>query len=139
MCEIQIRLLRDSIDAGAVLASVHDARCGAQMLFLGCTRETTGDRLTTLLTYEAYEAMATEVLQEIAATAAARWPLYFLTVHHRLGVVAAGEASVAVAASSPHRAPVMEALPWLLDSLKSQVPIWKQEQFYDGSTEWIHQ
>jgi molybdopterin synthase catalytic subunit len=138
MCEIQIRLLRDPIDTLAVLASVHDPRCGAQMLFLGCTRETTGDKQTTLLTYEAYETMATDVLHEIALSAAARWPLYFLTIHHRLGIVAAGESSIAVAASSPHRPPVMEALPWLLDTIKSQVPIWKQERFHDGSTEWIH-
>jgi molybdopterin synthase catalytic subunit len=57
---------------------------------------------------------------------------------HRLGVVLPGEASVAVAVSAPHRAAAFEAARWLIDTLKEEVPIWKQEHWADGSTEWVH-
>ena len=69
---------------------------------------------------------------------AERWPLRAIAIQHRLGLVEVGQASVAVAVASSHRGPVMEAIPWLMDRLKQRVPIWKQETYADGSTEWIH-
>jgi molybdopterin synthase catalytic subunit len=57
---------------------------------------------------------------------------------HRLGRVPVAEASVAVAISTPHRADAFAAGQWLIDSLKRDVPIWKREQWADGTTEWVH-
>lgn len=137
-CRIDISLVESEIDCEGMLRWIGDDDSGARLLFVGCTRRTTGDKTTELLAYEAYREMAETELRALAAAAAERWPLRAVAIHHRLGRVDVGEASVAVAVSSSHRAPVMEAVPWLMDRLKEQVPIWKQETYADGSTEWIH-
>lgn len=137
-CRIDIALVDDALDGDSLLRWVGDEDCGARMVFLGCTRRTTGDRVTERLAYEAYRELAVTELSDLAREASARWPLRAVAIHHRLGVVGVGEASVAVAVSSSHRGAVMEVVPWLMDRLKERVPIWKQETYADGSSEWIH-
>lgn len=138
VCRIDISLVESVIDCQAMLESIGDEESGARLVFVGCTRRTTGDRVTTRLAYEAYQAMAESELRGLASEAAARWPLRAIAIQHRLGVVDVGQASVAVAVASSHRGPVMESIPWLMDRLKERIPIWKQETYADGSTEWIH-
>ena len=133
-----IQLTRAPIDCNAVLAGVHSLAAGAVVLFLGTTREITGDRRTSCLDYECYPAMAERKLAELEAQARARWPLVDCTIVHRLGRVDLGEASVAIAVSSAHRQPAFEAGQWLIDTLKRVVPIWKCEHWADGTTEWVH-
>ena len=70
--------------------------------------------------------------QRIATTAAARHALTAVTIVHRVGVVEVGEASVVIAASSPHRRPALDAVAWAIDELKASVPIWKKEHFVGG-------
>ena len=82
--------------------------------------------------------MALQELQQLEASARQRWPLEACQIVHRLGIVPASETSVAVVVSSAHRADAFAAGQWLIDTLKQQVPIWKQEQWSDGSTEWVH-
>ena len=137
-CRIEVALVETAIDCEAMLRWVGDEECGARMVFLGCTRRTTGEKVTSRLAYEAYRAMAESELSSLASEAAERWPLRAVAIQHRLGVVDVGQASVAVAAASSHRGPVMEAIPWLMDRLKERVPIWKQETYLDGTTEWMH-
>ena len=67
-----------------------------------------------------------------------QWPLKACAIVHRVGVVENGQASVVVAVSSPHRIEAFEAAQWIMDTLKRTVPIWKKEQWSDGSTEWVH-
>lgn len=137
-CRIDVLLVEAAIDCDAMLRWVGDQESGARLVFVGCTRRTTAGKITERLAYEAYREMAEAELQSLAAAAAERWPLRAVAIHHRIGLVEVGQASVAVAAASSHRAPVMEAVPWLMDRLKEQVPIWKQETYVDGSSEWIH-
>jgi molybdopterin synthase catalytic subunit len=66
------------------------------------------------------------------------WPLVTCSIVHRLGLVPLGEASVAVVVSSPHRQEAFDAGEWLIDTLKERVPIWKQEHWADGRSDWIH-
>lgn len=108
------------------------------MLFLGITREFTAGRQTVELSYEAYREMAELELGKLEAQARQRWPLVECVIVHRLGVVAVSEASVAIAVSSAHRDDAFAAGQWLIDSLKESVPIWKQERWADGGTEWVH-
>jgi molybdopterin synthase catalytic subunit len=61
-----------------------------------------------------------------------------VAIVHRVGDVPAGETSVAIAVSSPHRTAAFEAGQWLIDTLKQTAPIWKREQYADGTTEWQH-
>lgn len=133
-----IALTHAPIDATALLAQVTSPLAGAVVLFLGTVRELTGDRRTTALNYECYPEMAEKKLAELEAEARRRWPLVACAIVHRLGRLELTEASVAVAVSSPHRADAFMAGQWLIDTLKETVPIWKQELWADGGTEWVH-
>jgi len=126
------------IDTEALVARATSPEAGAVVLFLGTTREMTGGRQTVALDYEAYHEMAEQKLAGLEAEARERWPLVQCMIVHRLGRVPVGEASVAIVVSAPHRREAFDAGQWLIDTLKRDVPIWKREQWADGSTEWVH-
>lgn len=133
-----IQIITDPIDPNLVVASVESTQAGAVILFLGTVREFTHGRQTLFLEYEAYSEMARVKMQELARQARARWPVIHITLVHRIGRLDLGDASVAVAVSSPHRADAFEAGRYLIDTLKEVVPIWKKEHWADGTTEWVH-
>jgi molybdopterin synthase catalytic subunit len=133
-----VHLTHEPIDPAAVLAHVASNRVGAVVLFLGATREFTGERRTESLHYDCYPAMAERKMAELEGDARTRWPIVECAIVHRLGRVGLGETSVAIAVSSPHRRDAFEAGQWLIDRLKEVVPIWKQEHWADGATEWVH-
>ena len=133
-----IALTHEPIDAAAVLSKVASNQAGAAVLFLGTTREFTHGRQTASLDYECYPEMAEKKLAELETAARRRWPLVGCMIVHRLGRLALGEASVAIAVSSPHRRVAFEAGQWLIDTIKEVVPIWKQENWADGTSEWVH-
>lgn len=137
-CQIEVLLTNQPLNATLVQSKLEDDDCGAQLIFLGVTRRITGNQITTHLAYEAYQPMAENELRKIAETASETWPLRKIILHHRLGKVDVGQASVIVAATSSHRPAVMEAVPWMMDRLKQDVPIWKKESLADGSEGWIH-
>lgn len=133
-----VELTSEPIDTAALLESVRSPQAGAVVLFLGTVREMTAGRRTVALDYNAHEEMARVKLQELHEEACARWPVTQAGIVHRLGRLELGEVSVAVAVSCPHRADAFEAGRYLIDRLKEVVPIWKQENWDDGSTEWVH-
>lgn len=133
-----ICLTREPIDIAAVLESVRSPAAGAVVLFLGTTREMTDGRQTRWLNYEAYAPLAEKLLAELISQAQQRWPLVACSVAHRLGRVEVGEVSVAIAVSSGHRQAAFEAGQWLIDRLKESVPIWKEEHWADGTSQWVH-
>jgi molybdopterin synthase catalytic subunit len=133
-----IQLTHDPIDSAAVLREVASRNAGAVVLFLGVTREFTGDQQTESLDYECFPPMAEQKLAELEQTARERWPLTGCCLVHRLGHLKVGEASVAVAVSSPHRRDAFLAGQWLIDTLKEVVPIWKKENWRDGGSDWVH-
>ena len=133
-----IELTQEPIEADAVLRHVHSTRAGAVVLFLGTTREFTGSRQTASLDYECYPEMARARLQGLEAEARRRWSLVECALVHRLGRLGPGETSVAIAVSSAHRQDALEASKWLIDTLKEVVPIWKKENWSDGSSQWVH-
>lgn len=126
------------IDSAELIARVSSPAAGAVVLFLGTVRELTAGRQTLRLHYDCYPEMAERKLAELEAEAIGRWSLVGTAVVHRLGRLELGEASVAVAVSSAHRDAAFEAGRWLIDTLKEVVPVWKQEHWADGSTEWVH-
>lgn len=133
-----IELTEQPIDVPKLLAPMRQADSGAVVLFLGVTRQFTGDRQTVRLSYEAYREMAMKELAQLETAARRRWTLCQCAIVHRLGEVPPGEDSIAIAVSAPHRAAAFEAGQWLIDSLKTSVPIWKQEHWADGGSEWVH-
>ncbi len=132
------QLTQGPIDTASLLDEVASSQAGAVVLFLGTVREMTSGRRTVALDYECYPEMARRKMDELATEAHARWPLSGCAIVHRLGHLELGEASVAVAVSSPHRGQAFEAARWLIDTLKQVVPIWKKENWDDGSTQWVH-
>jgi molybdopterin synthase catalytic subunit len=132
------RLTSEPIDFAALTESVRSTQSGAVVLFLGTVREMTDGHQTAALEYEAFGPMAESKLAEIEAEACRRWPLDRVEIVHRVGRLELGEVSVAVAVSAPHRAQAFEAARYLIDSLKETVPIWKKENWQDGTSEWVH-
>lgn len=133
-----IQLTHDTIDSNDLLQRAKSPDAGAVLLFLGCTRQHTGGRETVDLTYDAYGKMAEKELTALETEARERWGLSECLIVHRLGTVPLGEASVAIAVASPHRRAAFEAGEWLIDTLKQRVPIWKQEHWANGTSEWVH-
>ncbi|MCA8995750.1 MAG: molybdenum cofactor biosynthesis protein MoaE [Planctomycetaceae bacterium] len=133
-----VDLTHDPIDCPRLLDFVTTPECGAVVLFLGTVRETTGDLRTVALDYEAYPEMALAKMNELADEALEKWDVRRVAILHRLGHLALGEASVAVAVSTPHRQASFEAGQYLIDELKVRVPVWKKENWADGTTEWVH-
>ena len=109
---------------------------GAECTFLGVTRpewhESHGQ--LTALKYEAHESMARAELQKLAEEAASRWAPLAIRIHHAIGTVRIGEASVVIQVVCGHRAEAFEACRWLIDELKTHVPIWKQELWENGAS-----
>jgi molybdopterin synthase catalytic subunit len=133
-----VQLITEPIDYTLLTEQVRRPDCGAVVTFLGTVRDLTNDQITLALDYEAYPAMAEKKMAEIERETRARWPVGEMAMIHRLGHLDVGEVSVAVAVSCPHRAEAFEACRFAIDRLKELVPIWKKENWADGSTEWVH-
>ncbi|MGH2450857.1 MAG: molybdenum cofactor biosynthesis protein MoaE [Candidatus Limnocylindria bacterium] len=130
------RLTEDAIDVGAVIAEAADDGAGAVATFLGTVRERSRGRRVLHLEYEAYEGMAEKVMAEIAGSLRAKYDLCAVAITHRIGRVAIGETSVAIAVSAPHREEALAACKEAIDTLKAEVPLWKKE-VYEGGEEWV--
>jgi molybdopterin synthase catalytic subunit len=109
-----------------------DSRAGAVVEFWGVVRLDEEGHPIQGLEYEVHEAMAEHQLRLIGEEAIERFGLKMSIIHHRIGFVAAGEASLFVSVSAPHRAAAFQAGQWLVDELKKKVPIWKRPKFTAG-------
>jgi molybdopterin synthase catalytic subunit len=134
---IHAAIVHDPIENGDVLSHVGSDEDGATLLFLGVVRDHADGRPVTGMTYESYEEMATPVLREIAEEAAQRIGGDRVAVVHRVGDLAIGDVSVAIAVSSPHRAESYEASRYVIEEIKKRLPIWKKEHYADGKQEWV--
>jgi molybdopterin synthase catalytic subunit len=130
-------ITREPIDPAGVLARVGADEDGAVLLFLGIVRDHNDGAAVRGLTYEAYDEMATRVLDEIAGEAAERLGTDRIAVVHRVGELGIGEASVAIAASSPHRAESFDATRYVIEEIKKRLPVWKKEHYVEGGAEWL--
>jgi molybdopterin synthase catalytic subunit len=128
-----ILLVREPIDASALVAHVRTASDGAVVTFDGCVRNQSHGRRTVHLDYEAYETMAIAKMHEIAAESRAKFSIDRVAIAHRLGRLEIGETSVFIAVSAPHRPAAFDACRYAIDTLKRTVPIWKKEYFEDGA------
>ena len=130
------RLTEEPIELNAVVAAVADDEAGAVATFLGTTRAHSRGRTVLHLDYEAYGGMAEQELARIAQELAQRYDLCKVAITHRIGRVAIGETSVAIAVSARHRTDALAACREAIDILKETVPLWKKE-IYEGGEEWI--
>lgn len=119
-----------------VVEEVHDDGAGAIATFIGAPRNRSRGRNVLYLDYEAYEGMAEAMLERLAAELAGRYDLKAVAIHHRVGRVEIGEASVVIAVSAAHRKDALAACQEAIEILKADVPLWKKE-VYEGGEEWI--
>jgi molybdopterin synthase catalytic subunit len=131
-----LRITEEPLSLEAVAAEVADERAGGVATFTGTVRRQSRGREVTQLEYEAYAEMAEGVMAEIARDLEARYDLCAVAIHHRVGRLQVGEASVVVAVSAPHRQDALAACKDAIDRLKETVPLWKKE-VYEGGEEWI--
>jgi len=134
--EDRAALIDGPIAIAQVMASVSSARRGAVVVFLGNVRNSHQERLVERLTYDAYRPMAETAMAKIVAELSDDATDLAVAIHHRLGVVEAGETSVAIVAASPHRDLAYAANRTALERLKREVPIWKREHYASGEAAW---
>lgn len=126
----------EPLDPAPLVAWVNSPTDGAVVTFAGVARNNVAGRATMSLHYEAYAEMAVPVLQQIAGEAQERWRIGRVAVHHRVGHLDIGETAVLVVVAAPHRREAFEAAAYIMDRIKEIAPIWKQEHWADGSSEW---
>ncbi|XP_022649598.1 molybdopterin synthase catalytic subunit-like [Varroa jacobsoni] len=132
-----VKLTRDSLDISEGLAQVTAVDCGAVSMFLGTTRSDVidGDIVSSLI-YEAYDAMALKEMQKLCEEVRNTYSIKHIVLLHRLGRIPVKEASVMIVCSGRHRQDTLRSTEWLINKLKSRVPIWKREVFAGGSEAW---
>jgi molybdopterin synthase catalytic subunit len=129
--------IRDTdLSAQECLDAVRSPAAGGIALFVGIVRDADGGRAVDLLDYTAHRTAA-EVLRSVAESVVADFPVTAVAATHRTGRLRIGDIAVVVAVSSPHRLEAFTACRALIDRLKDQVPIWKQQLFSDGCAEWV--
>jgi molybdopterin synthase catalytic subunit len=110
---------------------------GAHSIFLGQVRaDSIGGKTVRAIDYTSYEEMAAEKMHEIREAIFAQYELTCMHVYHSLGTVAAGEISLFVFTSSPHRRAAIDACAEVVEKLKAELPVWGREVFEDESYQW---
>lgn len=129
-------IVTEPLDSAALEPLVMDGECGAVTLFVGRVRRQNAGRTVLWLEYEAYAPLAIASFERIAAEAEERWPDVKLAIAHRVGRLAIGEASIVIAAGSPHRNEAFAACRYAIERVKQISPIWKHEHF-EGGAVWV--
>jgi molybdopterin synthase catalytic subunit len=124
------------LDVGAAHAFVADPRAGASVVFTGTVRDHAEGRAVSGLSYEAYREVAERKLAELAETLAGREGICAVWMEHRVGELTVGEPSVVVAVSAGHRPEAFDCCREGIDTLKAEIPIWKQEHWDAGGAHW---
>jgi len=134
---LRAEIVERPIDAAAVIASVADVRAGATSLFLGTVRDTNDGRAVTGIEYSCYRAMAEREMMAVCEDVGARFAPVAVAIEHRIGALALGDVSVAIAVSHERRAGAADGARHAIEELKRRVPIWKREHYADGTREWV--
>jgi molybdopterin synthase catalytic subunit len=124
------------IDIPGILMSIRSPHSGGIVMFSGEVRNFNNNRKVEYIEYEAYETMAEKKIREIVDYAIGHWKLNNAHCIHRLGKVEISECAVLVVTASSHRAQAYEANSYIIDMVKTQVPVWKKEYYTDGTFEW---
>jgi molybdopterin synthase catalytic subunit len=127
-----------ALELNALVAALGDraGTDGAVVTFLGLVRNHNAGRQVQHLEYEAFEPLALKAFVRIAGELQERWPEARLALHHRIGRLEVGEASVAIAVASAHRAEAYAACRYAIERVKQIAPVWKRE-FFEGGDVWI--
>lgn len=131
-----ILITHEPLDRAALVTAVTHASVGGIVVFEGVVRDNARGKQVHYLEYDVYPEMAIAKIREIVAEAEQRWHVEHVAVAHRVGRLEIGEASVIVVVATPHRGEAFDACRYIIDTLKTSVPIWKKEVATNGE-EWV--
>ncbi|GAC1614189.1 MAG: hypothetical protein NVS4B7_06070 [Ktedonobacteraceae bacterium] len=131
-----IQLTHEPLDRNALIEAVADPGMGGIVVFEGVVRDNARGKQVRYLEYDVYAEMAEQQIRAIVAEAEQRWEVERVAVAHRFGRIEIGEASVIIVVATPHRDTAFEACRYIIDTLKTTVPIWKKEVALTGE-EWV--
>ena len=131
-----ITITHEPLDREALVAAVTHASVGVIVVFEGVVRDNARGKQVRYLEYDVYPEMAIAKIGEIVAEAEQRWGVERVAVAHRVGRLEIGEASVIIVVAAPHRGEAFDACRYIIDTLKTSVPIWKKEVATNGE-EWV--
>ena len=131
-----VEITKNKINPSDVIELVSSPSSGATVMFLGTTRDNFDGKKVEKLEYECYESMAIKEIEKLCVDIRSKWEVINLGIVHRIGEVPIGEASVIIVVSSEHRAEAFLAAQYGIDTLKANVPIWKNEFYSEGPAQW---
>jgi molybdopterin synthase catalytic subunit len=127
-----------SLDRETFRAALQNISSGAFVLFEGWVRDHNEGRKVLQLEYEVYEPLAVTEGKAILLEARERFDISLAAAIHRQGLLALTEPAVLVGVSAAHRGAAFDACRYIIDEVKSRLPIWKREHYADGATEWVN-
>ncbi len=134
---VAFSLSDEGLDSRTLQGLVRDPHCGGYASFEGWVRDHHEGREVTRLEYEAYPAMCQKEGRRILKSALERFGVDKAAAVHRTGSLAIGDVAIWIGVSSAHRREALEACAWIIDEIKSTLPVWKKEFFKDGTSEWV--
>ena len=133
--EFLIRITTNHLSLQEVMYELEDDSAGALSIFMGNVRNRGRFGNVSEIYYEAYSEMAEEKMREIENEAQTKWAIKKLVAIHRIGNLKVGETSIIIGVSSEHRHEAFEACKYIINNVKTRVPIWKKE-ITDESQKW---
>ena len=133
----EFKITSDSITLETGKDEVENHEIGARSVFEGVVRDTNDGHQVRKLEYECYEPLAIKEGNQILDEAIEMFDLIDAFCIHRVGTLEIGEIAVVVVATSGHRDEAFKGCRYIIDEVKSRVPIWKKEHYEDGETEWL--
>jgi molybdopterin synthase catalytic subunit len=124
------------IEPAEIIQAISGASDGAVVTFVGAVRDHHAGRQVVALRYESYGPMAESESARISEEAESQFGAR-VAIRHRIGALIVGDVAVVVAAAAPHRDAAFAAARWTIDEVKRRVPIWKHEEYADGTTAWV--
>jgi len=134
----QFRINEQAIDVPRLRDALLDHRAGAFASFEGWVRDHNDGHSVQRLRYESYVELAESEGARILEEAISRFAIVKAMAVHRIGDLELGELAVWVGVTAAHRDAAFLACRWIIDEIKARVPIWKQERYVDGDSEWLH-
>ncbi|HJM09132.1 MAG: molybdenum cofactor biosynthesis protein MoaE [Gammaproteobacteria bacterium] len=133
----EFKITSESIGLETIKSIGEDHSIGARSVFEGTVRNANEGHDVTKLEYECYESLAIKEGNRILLEATEMFGLIDAFCIHRIGTLDLGETAVVVVATSGHRNEAFKGCRFIIDEVKSRVPIWKKEHYRDGETEWL--
>jgi molybdopterin synthase catalytic subunit len=122
-----ISITNNRLNLQEIMFELEDNSAGALSIFIGNVRNHGRSSNVSEIYYETYNEMAEEKMREIENEAQTKWGIKKLVAIHRIGNIKVGETSIIIGVSSEHRHEAFEACKYVINNVKTRVPIWKKE------------